>query len=88
VVRYITKVPALAAAAVAVAPVVPMSSPAFALATAYNLRTEFLTNNPYADLPQSCVSPSIFLAAGNYEWELYPQPSGPTVPPTTRSIYP
>lgn len=65
----------------------PLSASAVATATAYNLRTVFLTSPPFGDLPPACVSRSIYLAAGSYAWELYFDHTNPTNSDTNRSIY-
>jgi hypothetical protein len=36
---------------------------------AYDTKTEFLTDNPTVDLPNSCVGRDIYLAAGDYQWD-------------------
>ncbi|MFI9588103.1 hypothetical protein ACIHCQ_41420 [Streptomyces sp. NPDC052236] len=44
------------------------ASAAPAAVTAKNIKTQYLTDKPTGDMPNSCVERRIYLASGNYDW--------------------
>ncbi|GAA2809840.1 hypothetical protein GCM10020219_097140 [Nonomuraea dietziae] len=38
--------------------------------TAYNTKTQYLTNSPIDSMPGSCVQRRVYLASGHYNWAL------------------
>lgn len=58
----------LAIGVIVVAATLATINSAAATATAFNQKTQFLTETPTSNMPRSCVDRSIYLAAGNYDW--------------------